>query len=271
MGQWWSFSAISKKSRKVEEAYELAGEMDDLQLGDAHAIELDEKRPDGTPIIIALIVAQSRDSQNHISGILLQHLDKGFQRVAALAQAHDASVHLPRIGHGSPNFNWYGTERLIRKRFATIGIQAFVYYYRRHRGNHPQLSKRPTAPPRATDIPGAPRSSSLSPSSSSVVVSPETTTATIQDEAGWSEELPDFFSGNYIYMHNIDPSEEKRLKRLVVAYDGVVCTTIDDETTHVLTAKDDPEDQFLNDVKSNFPSIEIVDPAWMKTTIQSNL
>lgn len=38
-----------------------------------------------------------------------------------------ASVHLPRIGYATPSFNWYGTERLIRKNLAARGIPTFMY------------------------------------------------------------------------------------------------------------------------------------------------
>ena len=38
-----------------------------------------------------------------------------------------ASVHLPRIGHDTPGFNWYGTERLIKKHLASKGIPAYMY------------------------------------------------------------------------------------------------------------------------------------------------
>jgi len=38
-----------------------------------------------------------------------------------------ASVHLPRIGHSTKGFNWYGTERLIRKHLATKGISTSMY------------------------------------------------------------------------------------------------------------------------------------------------
>ena len=38
-----------------------------------------------------------------------------------------ASVHLARIGHSTPSFNWYGTERLIRKHLASRGIPTYMY------------------------------------------------------------------------------------------------------------------------------------------------
>ena len=40
-----------------------------------------------------------------------------------------ATVHLPRIGHSTPNFNWYGTERLIRKHLAAKGIHTSMYLF----------------------------------------------------------------------------------------------------------------------------------------------
>ena len=40
---------------------------------------------------------------------------------------HVASVHLPRIGHSTPHFNWYGTERLIRKHLVMRKIPTFMY------------------------------------------------------------------------------------------------------------------------------------------------
>jgi len=40
-----------------------------------------------------------------------------------------ASVHMPRIGHNTPGFNWYGTERLIHKHLSSRGIPAYVYLW----------------------------------------------------------------------------------------------------------------------------------------------
>ena len=40
-----------------------------------------------------------------------------------------ASVHLPRIGYNTPSFNWYGTERLVRKYLASKGIETSMYPY----------------------------------------------------------------------------------------------------------------------------------------------
>ena len=40
-----------------------------------------------------------------------------------------ATVHLPRIGYNTLGFNWYGTERLIRKHLSSRGIPTYVYPY----------------------------------------------------------------------------------------------------------------------------------------------
>ena len=40
-----------------------------------------------------------------------------------------ATVHLPRIGYNTPSFNWYGTERLVRKLLVSKGIETFMYPY----------------------------------------------------------------------------------------------------------------------------------------------
>ena len=103
---------------------------------------------------LALIVSQSREGGGRLSGIKLSALSTGLQRVAREARRRrgkgsfrppsdfncyfvcsfflssspsTASVHLPRIGYSTPNFNWYGTERLIRKHLAARGIPTYMY------------------------------------------------------------------------------------------------------------------------------------------------
>ena len=107
---------------------------------------------------VALVVTQRRESGGRLSGIKLSALSIGLQRVAKMARkkkgkkipfsiysileclsyvvlplylacltVHTASVHLPRIGHSTLNFNWYGTERLVRKYLTSRGIPTFMY------------------------------------------------------------------------------------------------------------------------------------------------
>jgi xanthine/uracil permease len=48
------------------------------------------------------------------------------------AMCYVVSVHMPRIGHSTPGFNWYGTERLIRKHLTSRGIATYVYSLRQN-------------------------------------------------------------------------------------------------------------------------------------------
>ena len=99
------------------------------------------------PPQLVLVVAQSRDSAGRLSGINMSALSTGLKRVSRIAKkkkggtillsflcvcvstclSPTASVHLPRIGHSTPHFNWYGTERLIRKHIAAVGVPTFMY------------------------------------------------------------------------------------------------------------------------------------------------
>jgi hypothetical protein len=73
--------------------------------------------------------------------ILMDALSTCLKRVSAYARlmmsAHDEaiSVHLPRIGYGMRNVQWYTVERLIRKYLTDRRIPTYIYYYdRRNRG-----------------------------------------------------------------------------------------------------------------------------------------
>ncbi|XP_068747465.1 chromodomain-helicase-DNA-binding protein 1-like [Montipora capricornis] len=88
---WWGqgglFSALSRRSLQPENQYKLASEMKDLKLGDAHLVSVDdqERRKDGHDYV-ALIVAQSRDRKNQLSGILLTSLSQALMRVSSAAK-----------------------------------------------------------------------------------------------------------------------------------------------------------------------------------------
>ena len=107
--------------------------MDDLELGQSHYSSIDDLQSRGVGRdFVALIVTQRRD-EHGVSGIKLTALDEGLKRVQRFALREKASVHLPRIGHSTRNFNWYGTERLIQKHLASKGIPTYVYYYSANR------------------------------------------------------------------------------------------------------------------------------------------
>uniref|UniRef100_M4ANA1 Chromodomain helicase DNA binding protein 1-like n=1 Tax=Xiphophorus maculatus TaxID=8083 RepID=M4ANA1_XIPMA len=130
-GRWGRgglFTALEVRSDEPRKRYELAGKMKDFELGNVLLFPIDDKqsRLDGRDQL-ALIVAQKRDKANNLSGILLGALDEGLKKIYSAAKKTNASVHLPRIGHSTKGFNWYGTERLIRKHLASRGIPTFMY------------------------------------------------------------------------------------------------------------------------------------------------
>ncbi|KAH3882424.1 hypothetical protein DPMN_006363 [Dreissena polymorpha] len=125
-GKGGIFTAISSRSTIPEEQYELAGQMKDLALGDCHVISLDKEGSSAEHSWVALIIAQHRDKHGRLSGIKLPALREGLEKVHRKAQELKASVHLPRIGHDTPAFNWYGTEKLIKKHLASKGIPTYI-------------------------------------------------------------------------------------------------------------------------------------------------
>uniref|UniRef100_A0A8D0YBK0 Chromodomain-helicase-DNA-binding protein 1-like n=1 Tax=Sus scrofa TaxID=9823 RepID=A0A8D0YBK0_PIG len=142
-GRGGLFTALEARSAEPRKIYELAGKMKDLSLGGVLLFPIDEKesRNKGQDLL-ALIVAQHRDRSNVLSGIKLAALEEGLKKIFIAARKKKASVHLPRIGHATKGFNWYGTERLIRKHLAARGIPTYIYYFPRSKASilHSQAS-----------------------------------------------------------------------------------------------------------------------------------
>ncbi|NXU32504.1 CHD1L protein, partial [Thalassarche chlororhynchos] len=138
-GRWGRgglFTALEARSDQPRKIYEMAGKMKDLELGGTLLFPIDEKksRKKGQDLL-ALIVAQHRDRSSNLSGIKLSALEKGLKKIYLAAKKRNATVHLPRIGYATKGFNWYGTERLIRKYLATRGISTLIYYFPRNKGS----------------------------------------------------------------------------------------------------------------------------------------
>lgn len=134
-GRWGRgglFTALETRSAEPRKRYELAGKMKDLSLGGVLLFPIDDKesRNEGQDLL-ALIVAQHRDRANVLSGIKMAALEEALKKIFLAAKKRKASVHLPRIGHATKGFNWYGTERLIRKHLASRGIPTYIYYFPR--------------------------------------------------------------------------------------------------------------------------------------------
>uniref|UniRef100_A0A671STM3 Chromodomain helicase DNA binding protein 1-like n=1 Tax=Sinocyclocheilus anshuiensis TaxID=1608454 RepID=A0A671STM3_9TELE len=121
-GRGGLFTALELRSDEPKKQYELAGDMEDLELGNVLLFPIDDKHRQAVYVFNLLL-----DKANNLSGIRLTALDEGLKKIYRDAKQKKASVHLPRIGHSTKGFNWYGTERLIRKHLATKGISTFMY------------------------------------------------------------------------------------------------------------------------------------------------
>ncbi|XP_060086323.1 chromodomain-helicase-DNA-binding protein 1-like [Ylistrum balloti] len=215
-GRGGIFSAIGRRSSAPQEQYELAGDMGDLALGDCHLIALDDNHTrDGEEDWLALVIGQHRDKWNNLSGIKLSALQQGLKAVHYLAKARKASIHLPRIGHDTPGYNWYGTERLIKKHLAAEGIPTYIYYFpRKH-----QLLKRKSSDD--GDLPAKKKKIS---------------SVRSKEDGNRPHNLPNIFHGITAFLHpsNIAADQMKKYRRYLVAYDADVESTVGDKTTHVI-------------------------------------
>ncbi|XP_069053586.1 chromodomain-helicase-DNA-binding protein 1-like isoform X1 [Lepisosteus oculatus] len=200
-GRGGLFTALEVRSDEPRRKYELAGKMKDLDLGSVLLFPIDDKesRMDGQDLL-ALIVAQHRDRSNSLSGIKLTALEEGLKKIYRVAKRKKASVHLPRIGHSTKGFNWYGTERLIRKHLASRSIPTYIYYYSRK-----SSSVMSSASARASRGSGPPGSTEAAGSSA-------------QSDPQSSTSMAEFMSGVQVYFYNIAASDRKRLGQFLVTY-----------------------------------------------------
>lgn len=252
---WWGkggvFTAISKRCHAVEEQYELAAKMKDMNVGDCHLISFDDEGSSkDVENWICLLIAQHRDKRNNsLSGIKLSALNEGLKMVYKLAKARKGSVHLPRIGHDTPGFNWYGTERLIRKHLSSREIPTYIYYYpRRQKG-----VKRKNEDTADRDTPS--KEKKIIPTSTSI-------------NGSSSRSLVDIFTGTCIYLHpsNFTSDQLKQYRRQIIAYDGDVSKEFSSKVTHVIA---DPNCEKTAEVwlKSNV-KCPVLTPDWLDCCLQ---
>ncbi|KAK3736329.1 hypothetical protein QZH41_020800 [Actinostola sp. cb2023] len=207
-GKGGLFTVISRRSSSSVQNYELAGTMEDLHLGDAHLIPFSEDNDkQDSQNYLSLIVSQTRDKHHRLLPMNLSALSEGLERVYKAAKQLNATVHLPRIGHTTPGFNWYGTERLIRKHLASRGVSTMIYYYPRKQTavSKPDISSN--------------ENSSDENEESSVQFRPEPEQSRVSCEPSTSTRpLPDFFSGVRVYFKDVSGEKAKKLSRYVIAY-----------------------------------------------------
>ena len=169
-----------------------------------------------------------------------------------------ASVHLPRIGYATPSFNWYGTERLIRKNLAAKGISTFMYpfvceYIGLRQCTQSFKSKHSTINsaclitlmmpdlhtthryyfPRRTLLPNQPQTTA---SASNTEYRSNDSAMTSSSVQGISQ-LPDVFPEVLALLWGCG-QEGRTLTRYIVAYGGDICSCMEEGPTHIVCGND---------------------------------
>ncbi|KAF3834630.1 hypothetical protein F7725_027188 [Dissostichus mawsoni] len=153
-----------------------------------------------------------------------------------------ASVHLPRIGHATRGFNWYGTE--------------------------PKSSAPSSSSPDSTRVTDdAETSAPSTPStSSSDPQQPDSTRVTEDAESSGPAALPDFMKGVRVFFYNLPASERKRLARYLITYDGDEEEVMSPEVTHIVAeVESSVQSQELQELESRYPQVVVVQKLWMES------
>uniref|UniRef100_A0A8C2Q0F1 Chromodomain-helicase-DNA-binding protein 1-like n=1 Tax=Cyprinus carpio TaxID=7962 RepID=A0A8C2Q0F1_CYPCA len=278
-GRGGLFTALELRSDEPKKQYQLAGDMEDLELGNVLLFPIDDKqsRLSGRDYL-ALIVAQQRDKANNLSGIRLTALDEGLKKIYRDAKQKNASVHLPRIGHSTKGFNWYGTERLIRKHLATKGISTFIYYYKRATSRSFTVSSttctstpstsHSASDPAASSPSRSPHSSSALDNSEDLSKSPKP--STISHEGQGAPGLADFMRGVHVYFYNMAATEKKKLARYLITYPFTFHLYPHDlmssNVTHIVAEVESPiHAQELRDLLHQYPQTLLVKKNWLES------
>lgn len=163
------FRSISNLSPHVQQQYEAAFRNEDLKLGQAHLIRIpalqtpvyaggnaagsddddDDDANNRPDVYVCLLVVQGfvsasggrKKLQRPATGgpitrpagrstnFRLYALQNSLRILAQHAKQLNASVHMPRIGYGTPQFNWYAVERIIRRELRDANVATCIYYY----------------------------------------------------------------------------------------------------------------------------------------------
>lgn len=157
-GVWSSrgfFRTLSHLSPSIQQQYEAAAMNGDLRLGQAHLIRLPSRAASDrdVDVFVCLLVvqgyvdssSQSKKKKLKAGRPLVRHgksttfrlhaLEASLQALAHRARELHASVHMPRIGYGTPSFNWYAVERIIQRQVRDVGVSVSIYYYSPNRGS----------------------------------------------------------------------------------------------------------------------------------------
>jgi hypothetical protein len=163
-----------------------------------------------------------------------------------------ASVHLPRIGYGLPNVNWYGVERVVKKCLSNVGLKTLVYYFPR-KGAIKQQNWQP-------------KPSKSTPQKTTRNDMPTTPTTPSKDD----DDDRDVFEDLKICFYEAGSTEQKsKLKRSIIANGGVGCEMLDPTVSVVVTALDQ-FDQALEQFSQANKNIPIKNAEWINACVKAN-
>jgi len=233
-GDWGSggvFDALGKVTSRPKEQYELAGDMKDIKLGDVHVVDCNDMQ-NNDKYSVALLIAQ--DQKLKMKTACLKDC---LRKLSTVAAGHGYSVHLPRIGYNSPGFDWYGTERLLRKYLANKGIHTYIYYYprrkrRRDSGeNVPSNKKARAESPGLSDVPAG---------GSSVKVTSD-------------GPLENILTGlDFMIDNSIPALERAQLRRYIIAFNGNIVSCETENTNYIVTIEPTDHTESAVEVKPEF-------------------
>jgi len=170
---------------------------------------------------------------------------------------------MPRIGTGTPGFNWYTIEKVIRARLAAKSIPIYIYYFKR--GSVPQVTSSASsdllvsAPNKFND------ESPLMEKAKSYILDDDVGDIVIPKI---QEKLPDVFVGVNALIHSSVNDNYKFLKRYIIAYGGIVTNKPDKNTTHIIVNLSKP-DNVIEKARKLYPQITIVTMSWAQECIKT--
>ncbi|RHY35362.1 hypothetical protein DYB32_000158 [Aphanomyces invadans] len=129
------FGAISHRAPYVEAAYRQMKVNHDLKLGQAHCIPLDN-HTFVCLLVVQTYLHQKKKRTGKTLAVRLNSLQLALAAVAAKARQCHATIHMPRLGAGTPGFNWYAVERLIKKHLRAVTVYYFTPSTKRHKATH---------------------------------------------------------------------------------------------------------------------------------------
>uniref|UniRef100_A0A672QRR1 Chromodomain helicase DNA binding protein 1-like n=1 Tax=Sinocyclocheilus grahami TaxID=75366 RepID=A0A672QRR1_SINGR len=228
------FTALELRSDEPKKQYELAGVMEGNK-----------------PFLFAETEAQQRDPLNkHVLCKWLFSVNGFLVNIFCIFCFSIASVHLPRIGHSTKGFSWYGTERLIRKHLATKGISIFISTV------WPSTSD-PAASSPSGSLDSLHSSSPLG-NSENLTKSPKLSTMSHQGQG--APGLADFMRDVYVYFYNIAATEKKQLTHYLIE------DLMNSHVTHIVGEVESPvHAQELRDLLHQYPQTLLVKKKWLES------